>query len=235
MSEKEADGNIRPNRPEDNGCFINREMSWLEFNRRVLMEAVDPETPLLERLKFLAIYQSNLEEFFMVRVGILTHRAELLPDQKDPCTGWVSAEQLHRVLDAVEEQQLQVELAWRNLRDDLRENGIDVLDFRKISKVDELMSKKIFNDIRPLLAPHVVSEDHPMPFLWGKESYVVAWVNRAGSQAAVVIPLNRVPAYSSFEVDGRQKIVLTAQLVQHFLPLMYKKDNVKQSAVIQHP
>ena len=91
-------------------CFINREMSWLEFNRRVLMEADDPATPLLERLKFLSIYQSNLEEFFMVRVGILTHRAQLEPDQKDPCTGWVPAEQLRQVLDAVEEQQLQVEM-----------------------------------------------------------------------------------------------------------------------------
>ena len=227
-------GDNAAQKAERSECFINREMSWLEFNRRVLMEADDPATPLLERLKFLSIYQSNLEEFFMVRVGILTHRAQLVPDQKDPCTGWVPAEQLRRVLDAVEEQQLQVELIWRKLRDDLRDHGVDVLDFRKISKVDELMSKKIFSDIRPQLFPRIVSAGQALPFLRGegKEVYVIAWLGRGNDSRAAIVPLDRVPAYSAFEIDGRQKIVLTSLLVQHFLPLLFKKENVRETAVI---
>lgn len=214
-------------------CFMNRELSWLEFNRRVLMEAAHPETPLLERLKFLGIYQSNLEEFFMVRVGILTHRAQMLPNQKDPCTGWVPEEQIKRILETARDQQNMAEHIWRRLDDDFKKNGIDVLDFRKISKVDELMCKKIFNDIRPMLFPRVVGDGSAMPFLWGKESYILAWLNRGGSAEMGVVPLYRVPAYVAFEIDGRQKIALTDRLVIHFLPQLFKKASVRESAVIR--
>ncbi len=217
----------------ENACFINRELSWLEFNRRVLMEADDPATPLLERLKFLGIYQSNLEEFFMVRVGILTHRAQMLAEQRDPCTGWVPEEQIRRILEAVRNQQTIAEHIWRTLSDDFKNAGIDVLDFRRISKVDELMSKKIFSDIRPLLMPRQVSDGGQLPFLWGKESYVVAWLGRGSGSDLAIIPLTRLPAYTAFEIDGRQKLVLTDQLVQHFLPQLFKKTNVRESAVIR--
>ena len=214
-------------------CFVNRELSWLEFNRRVLMEADDPATPLLERLKFLGIYQSNLEEFFMVRVGILTHRAQMLPDQADPCSGWVPAEQIRRILETVKEQQTVAEHIWRTLREEFKNAGIDVLDFRRISKVDELMSRKIFSDISALLFPRVISSGQPLPFLPGKESYVVAWLGRGDVSDLAVIPLTRLPAYTAFEIDGRQKIVLTDQLVQHFLPQLFKKANIKESAIIR--
>lgn len=219
---------------EEQSCFVNRELSWLEFNRRVLMEADDPATPLLERLKFLGIYQSNLEEFFMVRVGILTHRAQMLPDYADPMTGWPPDEQIRRILDAVREQQTVAEHIWRTLREDFKAAGIDILDFRKISKVDELMSKKIFSDIRPMLFPRVVSDSMALPFLWGKESYVVAWLGRGASASSIaIVPMNRIPPYTAFEIDGRQKLVLTTQLVQHFLPQLFKKENVRESAVIR--
>ena len=87
------------------GLFLDRELSWLQFNRRVLEQAGDPTVPLLERLKFLGIYRSNLEEFFMVRVGSLTHRAELLPDERDEKTGCTPGEQVSAILAAVAAQQ----------------------------------------------------------------------------------------------------------------------------------
>ena len=217
---------------ESVNCFINRELSWLEFNRRVLTEAADDATPLLERLKFLAIYESNLEEFFMVRVGILTHRAQMLPDQTDPCSGWKPEEQLRRISERVEEQRLLAEHIWRTLSDDFRAAGIDVIDFRRVSKVDELMSKKFFSEIRPMLLPRVVGADSPMPFLFGNEPYVIAWLGRGEASDIAIVPLTRVPPYTVFEIDGRQKIVLTAPLVQHFLPLLLKKANIRESAVI---
>ncbi|MDR9831007.1 hypothetical protein RCJ22_36075, partial [Vibrio sp. FNV 38] len=116
--------------------YINRELSWLAFNRRVLLEAADPNVPLLERLKFLMIYQSNLEEFYRVRIGILTHRAMLTPDSGDPVSGMLPEAQITAALQITRDQQELMEDIWKGIRDELHENKIDVLDFRKISKVD---------------------------------------------------------------------------------------------------
>ncbi len=212
--------------------YINRELSWLAFNQRVLMEAVDPKVPLLERLKFLMIYQSNLEEFFRVRIGILTHRALLTPDTPDPLTKMLPETQITEVLRIIREQQAVMESIWKGVREELQANRAEVLDFRKISKVDELMSKKLFGDIRDLLFPKFIDMDQPLPFLWDGEAYVVAFLGRGTEQRLCIIPLHRIPPYQTFEIDGVQKIVLTDQLVRHFLPLLLKKENITQSAII---
>ena len=213
--------------------YLNRELSWLAFNERVLLEAADRSVPLLERLKFLMIYQSNLEEFYRVRIGILTHRAMLTPDKKDPLSGMLPDQQITEVLRVTREQQALVESIWKAIREELRSNGVDVLDFKKISKVDELMSKKLFGDIRELLFPKIIPADQALPFIWGEESNIIAFLGRGSEQKLAIIPLHRVPAYLSFEIDGRQKIVLTEQLVRHFLPLLLKKETINQSAIIR--
>ena len=212
--------------------FINRELSWLAFNRRVLLEAADPTVPLLERLKFLMIYQSNLEEFYRVRIGILSHRALLTPDTPDPLTRMLPETQITEVLRITRDQQALMETIWKNIREELYANKIDVLDFRKISKIDELMSKKLFGDIRDMLFPTIVPADQPLPFFWSGEANVVAFLGRGTEMKLCIIPLDRIPAYQSFEIDGCQKIVQTAQLVRHFLPLLLKKENILQSAVV---
>ena len=212
--------------------YINRELSWLEFNRRVLMEAADPTVPLLERLKFLMIYQSNLEEFFRVRIGILTHRALLTPDTPDPLTKMLPETQISEVLRIVREQQAVMENIWKAIRDELQASKVEVLDFRKISKVDELMSKKLFGDIRDMLFPKIIGMDQPLPFLWSGETHIIAFLGRGTDQQLCIIPLHRIPAYQTFEINGCQKIVLTDQLVRHFLPLLLKKENVVQSAIV---
>ena len=220
-----------PAAPES--VYVNRELSWLAFNQRVLMEAADPKVPLLERLKFLMIYQSNLEEFYRVRIGILTHRALLTPDKADPLSGMLPEAQINEVLRITREQQALMESIWKAIREELGNNKVDVLDFRKISKVDELMSKKLFGDIRDLLFPKFISLDQGLPFLWSGESNIIAFLGRGTEQKLCIIPLHRIPAYMSFEVDGRQKIVLTAHLVRHFLPVLLKKETVVQSAIVE--
>ena len=211
-------------------CFLNRELSWLAFNERVLLEAADSAVPLLERLKFLSIYQSNLDEFYRVRIGILTHRAILTPDKADELSGLSPEEQIREALRVTAEQQGLMESVWKLIRSQLKENGVDLLDFKKISKVDELMSKKLFGDIKNQLFPKMIGQNQGLPFLWGEESYIIAFL---GQGKLAVIPLDRVPAYQSFEIEGRQKIVLTAQLVRHFLPLLLKKETILQSAVVK--
>ena len=213
--------------------FINRELSWLAFNLRVLQEAADPKVPLLERLKFLMIYQSNLEEFYRVRIGILTHRAMLTPDKADPLSGLLPDAQIEKVLRVTREQQALMESIWKNIREELNANKVDVLDFRKISKVDELMSKKLFGDIRGLLEPRIINMNQALPFLWSGETNIIAFLGRAPEQKVCIVPLHRVPAYQSFEIEGCQKIVLTAQLVRHFLPLLLKKETILQSAIVE--
>ena len=124
-------------KPAAESIYVNRELSWLAFNKRVLLEAADRRVPLLERLKFLMIYQSNLEEFYRVRIGILTHRDMLAPDRGDPVSGMLPAEQIVEALRVTREQQALMESVWKDIRDELRANNVDVLDFKKISKVDE--------------------------------------------------------------------------------------------------
>ena len=214
----------------EESCFLNRELSWLAFNERVLLEAADSAVPLLERLKFLSIYQSNLDEFYRVRIGILSHRAILTPNKRDEISDMLPEEQIREALRVTAEQQVLAESVWKGIRVQLKENNVDLLDFKKISKVDELMSKKIFGDLKDLLFPKLIGQDQNLPFLWGEEAYILAFL---GQNRLAVIPLDRIPAYQSFEIEGRQKIVLTAQLVRHFLPLLLKKETILQSAIVK--
>ena len=233
QKEKEKEKKIEAEQPvEPSGIYINRELSWLAFNQRVLLEAADPNVPLLERLKFLIIYQSNLQEFYRVRIGIQTHRLLLAPDKPDPLSGMLPEATIEEVLRITREQQTLMESIWKGIREELRANKIDVLDFKKVSKVDELMSKKLFGDIKDLLIPKFLTLDQPLPFLWNGESNIIAFLGRGVVQKLAIIPLHRVPSYLSFEIDGCQKIVLTTQLVRHFLPLLLKKENILQSAVV---
>ncbi len=227
--EKTADSSVQ----QEENLYINRELSWLSFNERVLLEAADTTVPLLERLKFLMIYQSNLEEFYRVRIGILTHRTLLTPDKRDPVSGMAAEETIQEVLRITREQQSLAESVWKAIRTELKRSGIDVLSFNKISKVDELMSKKLFGDIKNLLFPKIIDPNQSLPFFWGEESYVVAFLGKNTVQKLAIIPMHRVPPYLSFEIDGVQKIVLTDQLVRRFLPLLLKKENILQSAVVK--
>ena len=215
------------------GTYLNRELSWLSFNQRVLLEAADRSVPLLERLKFLSIYQSNLEEFFRVRIGILMHRALLEPDTPDPFSGLMPAEQIREVFRVTATQQPLMESVWKTIREELKLNSIDVLDFKKISKVDELMSKKLFGDMKSKLSPQIIDVTQPLPFLWGEEAYIIAFLGRNTEQKIAIIPLDKVPPTLTFDIDGRQKIILTAHLIRHFLPLLLKKEVVMQSAIVK--
>ena len=234
QKEKEKEKKIEAEQPvEPSGIYINRELSWLAFNQRVLLEAADPNVPLLERLKFLIIYQSNLQEFYRVRIGIQTHRLLLAPDKPDPLSGMLPEATIEEVLRITREQQTLMESIWKGIREELRANKIDVLDFKKVSKVDELMSKKLFGDIKDLLIPKFLTLDQPLPFLWNGESNIIAFLGRGVVQKLAIIPLHRVPSYLSFEIDGCQKIVMTAHLVRHFLPLLLKKETIIQSAIVE--
>ncbi len=214
-------------------CFVDRELSWLQFNLRVLMQAGDGAVPLLERLKFLSIYQNNLDEFFMVRVGALMHRGLLLPDYVDQKTGWTTAVQLRRIMREVARQQETEAAVYRALLSDLSAAGIEVVDFRRISKVDESIARKVFAEFRQLLTPRIVDAEHPMPFLDNREPSVAVLLRKRDKTNLGLVYLSRLPAFRVFESDGKQKILLTDELVRHFAALLFKKHEVRSSCIIR--
>ena len=155
--------------------YENRELSWLEFNKRVLFEAFDNYNPLFERLKFMSIYFSNLDEFFMVRVGSLGEDAENFPDKVDDKTGWSVKKQIREIYKSVERMGDLLENGYKNIVKELKKFGIDIIDFNNISRSESLISEKYFyEEIFPVLSPQVVDEEQLFPFLKNKEIYIIA-------------------------------------------------------------
>ena len=214
-------------------CFCDRELSWLQFNLRVLMESGDKSVPLLERLKFLSIYYSNLDEFFMVRVGSLTHRSIFLPDVTDGKTGWTASTELKKILAEVSRQQTIAENLYRELLADLKAADIDVLDFRRLGKAEETMCRKAFAELRPLLVPRIVDGRHPMPFLGNKEECVAVAMGKGDSLQLGLVPLYRLPDYKVFELQGRQKVAVVSELIGHYAAQLFKKEDVRESCVVR--
>lgn len=220
---------------EPQQLFVNRELSWLEFNRRVLLEATDEKVPLLERLKFLSIYASNLDEFFMVRVGSLTDQSRLDPERRDDKTGMTAAEQVAAIMKWIRNAQPEVEHIFISLRKQLKEQSIDLVDFSKLSQVEEVMARKYFKEeIKPLLSPQIVDRHHPFPFLNNKEVYIAAsFAQKNGDIKPGIVPLSGLPPYFLFSVDNRQKLMFTSQIVLNFVQTLYSKYEIAEKLILR--
>lgn len=221
--------------------FINRELSWLEFNKRVLEEAADPLVPLLERLKFLAIYFSNLDEFFMVRVGSLIDQNLVEPDKLDDKTGWTAKQQIGQIFEKVRSFSSLCVKYYGAILKELRGQGVDIVDFSHLSKVEELVLQKRFHEeIRPLLSPQVIDRHHPFPFLNNKEQYVAVTLSADSkgdkgkeSLRVGIIPTSHLPKYITFNIDKRQKVAFTADLVSHFAGKLFGKQRVLENYLLR--
>lgn len=214
------------------GLFLNRELSWLQFNRRVLAEAADETLPGYERLKFLSIYCSNLDEFYMVRVGGLLDRALLQPWHTETVTGLTPREQLRAIYDETARQQTDFEALWRKVTAALAKQHVEILDFDRLDEADEVLLRRRFDALRPLLSPQVLDAEHPLPFLRNREQYVL--VRFAGKRGgAGLVPTTQLPKFFRLTVDGVQKLALTAPLVAHFAPLLFGERRVRETAIVR--
>lgn len=214
------------------GLFLNRELSWLAFNRRVLAEAADETLPVYERLKFLSIYCSNLDEFYMVRVGGLLDRALLQPWHTEAITGLTPREQLRAIYDETARQQKNFEALWHRVTAALAKQHVEILDFDRLDEADEVLLRRRFDALRPLLSPQVLDAEHPLPFLRNREQYVL--VRFAGKRGgAGLVPTTQLQKFFRLTVDGVQKLALTAPLVAHFAPLLFGERRVRETAIVR--
>ncbi|PWM26157.1 MAG: polyphosphate kinase 1 [Oscillospiraceae bacterium] len=215
--------------------FLDRELSWLEFNYRVLSQAADPQVPLLERLKFLAIYHSNLDEFFMVRIGSLSDQALLHPEKRDEKTGWTASIQIERALQKIQGMAPHLSRCYEQLVPLLREQGIEILDCRSMGRLEELLFLQRFVDeIEPLLSPLIIDRSHPFPFLHNREQYVIArLLNKDGKVRVGLVGTSTLPAYLTVQVDRVCKLAFTSDLICHFLDRIFDRQKISERLIVR--
>ncbi len=166
----------------------NRELSWLKFNERVLCQSCDEDTPIFERLKFLAIYSGNLDEFFMVRVGKLANR--LQTDSVDAKTGMTSKKQLKKIFSAVEPLYKMRDKLYDHVKCDLKAKGVYLLNPKELTGGERKFVRDYFlKIILPVLSPQVINKLHSFPFLENKQQYVLVSMGSGKNAAYGIIPI----------------------------------------------
>ena len=168
----------------------NRELSWLRFNQRVLEEARDETVPLLERMKFVAIFTSNLDEFFMIRVGSLYAMAEADNKKVDIKSGLTPKGQLDAIYAAVAPLYKERDKTYAEIKKQLHPYGVCGLDFKELEAQEKKYVKKYFKEqVLPVLSPQIVDVNHPFPHLLNKEIYVVANLKLGNKSMIGVVPV----------------------------------------------
>ena len=224
----------------EESIFINRELSWLDFNRRVLVLGKDKNVPLGEQVKFLAIYGSNLDEFFMVRVGSLQERANLMRGKKDKPenkTNMTAAEQLAAIMPKTAQLQADCDKYYARALENLKLHGYEKVNFDKLGKEEEHFWKKYFqNELFPILSPQVVDNRHPFPFLRNKEIYlgVLLKEKHSGAQSLGIVPISsQMERLHLVKKDGKTQFALVEELVLHYASLIFGKETIQEKCIFR--
>ena len=191
--------------------FMNRELSWLKFNERVLEEAENREVPLCERLTFASIYQSNLDEFFMVRVGSLIDQMLLDKNMKENKTKMTPQEQIDAIIPQVQKLNRRKDSVYEEMMDSLKEHNIHLVNFQKISKKESEYLRAYFQaEIAPLISPTIIGKRQPFPFLKNKEIYAVAVLETKNGKEKLEMILHYVPRiFKGYHVKAKTLIRIT--------------------------
>ncbi len=220
----------------DNNIFVNRELSWLKFNERVLAEAQNPNVPLCERLSFLSIFQSNLDEFFMVRVGSLQDQRLLNHPPRDNKTNMTPDQQIDAILDEVTRLNTIKDETYSSVMRLVEKNGVRLVGMKELNKKQLAYFEKYFSkEVLPLLSVMIVGRKQPFPFLKGLEIYALAILSSKGKKERIGI----VPCYSDFlprlisipDSDG--DYILSEELILHFMPKAFKGYKIKEKSVLR--
>ena len=216
--------------------YMNRELSWLKFNERVLEEAESDLTPLCERLSFASIYQSNLDEFFMVRVGSLVDQEHLSPSLRENKTQMTPEEQLREVLKTVRRLNERRDFIYAKLLGRVEEADVRLVDFRKIGRQESEKLERYFDcEIAPLISPIIVGRRQPFPFLRNKDIYAVAVLERkSGKRKLGIVPCSAGVFPRLIEVSaGEKTYMLAEELILHFLPKVFAGYTIREKSLIR--
>ena len=220
-------------RPENLDYTQNRELSWLRFNHRVLEEAQDESVPLMERMKFVAIFTSNLDEFFMIRVGSLYDMAAADNTKQDIRSGMTAEEQLAAIYRAVAPMYKERDKTYAEIKKQLHPYGVCGLGFKELEQQEKKYVKKYFKEqILPVLSPQIVDANHPFPHLLNKEIYVVANLKQGNKTMLGVVP---VPQYISdvlFLPGHDIRYIRMEKVIMEYLELVFDKYQVSDKNYI---
>lgn len=214
---------------------MNRELSWLKFNERVLEEAENKKVPLCERLTFASIYQSNLDEFFRVRVGSLVDQMLLGGKIRDNKTKMTAKEQIEEVLHQVMKLNRRKDAVYDAIMGQLEDYGVRLVDFRKISKKEsEYLEKYFLSEIAPVISPTIVGKRQPFPFLKNNEIYaVVVLQTKSGKEKLGIIPCSNTGFKRLVELPTAGTYILAEELILHYIPEVFKRYNIKAKSLIR--
>ena len=214
---------------------MNRELSWLKFNERVLEEAENKKVPLCERLTFASIYQSNLDEFFRVRVGSLVDQMLLGGKIRDNKTKMTAKEQIEEVLHQVMKLNRRKDAVYDAIMGQLEDYGVRRVDFRKISKKEsEYLEKYFLSEIAPVISPTIVGKRQPFPFLKNNEIYaVVVLQTKSGKEKLGIIPCSNTGFKRLVELPTAGTYMLAEELILHYIPEVFERYNIKAKSLIR--
>ena len=216
--------------------YMNRELSWLKFNERVLEEAENPENPLCERLTFASIYQSNLDEFYMVRVVSLVDQMLLAKDIRENKTNMTPKEQLDAILARTKKLNRKRDVVYEEIMESLEEYGVHMLNFHKIEKEDRNYLERYFEaEVAPVISPSIVGKRQPFPFLRNKEIYaVVVLETKKGKEKLGIIPCSSAGIQRLIPVPGKTgTYMLSEELILHFVLKIFKGYHIKAKSLLR--
>ena len=217
-------------------CYQNRELSWLKFNERVLEEAEDQSLPLCERLSFLSIFQSNLDEFFMVRVGSLHDMMLLKEEERENKTNMTAREQIAALLQRIHVLADRRDQAYEDVMVQVAEQGSRLIRFASLSEEEAKYLERYFvGEIQPLLSTIIVGRKQPFPFLRNRGIYAVAVLETKGEKEKIaIIPCGSDAFERLIAIPSRPgSFMLAEDLILHFLPKVFKKYRIIEKSLIR--
>ena len=217
----------------EQGYTQNRKLSWLQFNARVLAEAEDENVPLLERFKFLAIFTSNLDEFFMIRVGSLCDMAAVDKEHTDSKSGLTAKEQLHLIYKAVEPLYARRDAAFSDVDSKLSAIGLRRLTMDSLAPDEQKYIKRYFKDIiAPVLSPQIVDSHHPFPHLEGKVLHIAALLSHKKTERLGLLPVPASLPPVVFLPETPSRYILTEDILLAYADHVFEMYDVLEKTVL---